>query len=48
MFVVDEVITLRLAEGGGQQIFNVKPDLTMFGKIIGGGFRSGRSAAAKK
>ena len=41
MFVVDEVITLRLAEGGGQQIFNVKPDLTMFGKIIGGGFPVG-------
>ncbi len=41
MFVVDEVITLRLAEGGGQQIFEVKPDLTMFGKIIGGGFPVG-------
>jgi glutamate-1-semialdehyde 2,1-aminomutase len=41
MFVLDEVITLRLAEGGGQQIFDVKPDLTMFGKIIGGGFPVG-------
>jgi glutamate-1-semialdehyde 2,1-aminomutase len=41
MFVVDEVITLRLAEGGAQQIFEVKPDLTMFGKIIGGGFPVG-------
>jgi len=41
MFVVDEVITLRLAEGGGQQIVDVKPDLTMFGKIIGGGFPVG-------
>ena len=41
MFVVDEVITLRLAEGGGQQIFEVNPDLTMFGKIIGGGFPVG-------
>jgi glutamate-1-semialdehyde 2,1-aminomutase len=30
-----------LAEGGGQQIFEVKPDLTMFGKIIGGGFPVG-------
>jgi glutamate-1-semialdehyde 2,1-aminomutase len=38
---VDEVITLRLAEGGGQQVFDVKPDLTMFGKIIGGGFPVG-------
>jgi glutamate-1-semialdehyde 2,1-aminomutase len=41
MFVLDEVITLRLAEGGAQQIFEVKPDLTMFGKIIGGGFPVG-------
>ncbi len=41
MFVIDEVITLRLAEGGGQQIFEVKPDLTMFGKAIGGGFPVG-------
>ena len=41
MFVVDEVITMRLAEGGAQQIFDVKPDVTMFGKIIGGGFPVG-------
>jgi glutamate-1-semialdehyde 2,1-aminomutase len=41
MFVIDEVITLRLAEGGGQQLFEVKPDLTMFGKVIGGGFPVG-------
>src|SRR5258708_8492818 len=41
MFVVDEVITLRLAEGGGQQIFEGKPDLPTFGKIIGGGFPVG-------
>ncbi len=41
MFVIDEVITLRLAEGGRQQIFDLKPDLTMFGKIIGGGFPVG-------
>ena len=41
IFIVDEVITLRLAEGGAQQIFGVKPDITMFGKIIGGGFPVG-------
>jgi glutamate-1-semialdehyde 2,1-aminomutase len=41
IFVVDEVITLRLAAGGAQQIFGVKPDITMFGKIIGGGFPVG-------
>lgn len=37
LFVADEVITLRLALGGAQQLFEVEPDLTMMGKIIGGG-----------
>jgi glutamate-1-semialdehyde 2,1-aminomutase len=37
LFVADEVITLRLAVGGAQQMFEVEPDLTMMGKIIGGG-----------
>ncbi len=41
LFILDEVITLRLHEGGAQQIFDVKPDLTMLGKIIGGGFPVG-------
>ncbi|HYB89649.1 MAG TPA: aminotransferase class III-fold pyridoxal phosphate-dependent enzyme [Candidatus Binataceae bacterium] len=41
LFVLDEVITLRLAEGGAQQMFDVKPDITMMGKIIGGGLPVG-------
>src|SRR5215469_15738702 len=41
LFVFDEVITLRLSEGGAQQIFKLKPDLTMMGKIIGGGMPVG-------
>jgi len=41
LFVLDEVITLRLAAGGAQQMFDVKPDLTMMGKIIGGGLPVG-------
>jgi glutamate-1-semialdehyde 2,1-aminomutase len=41
LFVLDEVITLRLSEGGAQRIFSVKPDLTMMGKIIGGGLPVG-------
>jgi glutamate-1-semialdehyde 2,1-aminomutase len=41
LFVIDEVITLRLHEGGAQHIFDVKPDITMMGKIIGGGFPVG-------
>jgi glutamate-1-semialdehyde 2,1-aminomutase len=41
LFVIDEVITLRLATGGAQEIFEVRPDLTMMGKIIGGGLPAG-------
>jgi glutamate-1-semialdehyde 2,1-aminomutase len=38
LLVFDEVITgFRLALGGGQQLYNVAPDLTTLGKIIGGG-----------
>jgi glutamate-1-semialdehyde 2,1-aminomutase len=42
LLVFDEVITgFRLGLGGGQGYFNVKPDLTVFGKIIGGGLPIG-------
>lgn len=41
LFVLDEVITFRLAEGGAQGLLGIEPDLTMFGKIIGGGFPVG-------
>jgi glutamate-1-semialdehyde 2,1-aminomutase len=41
LFVLDEVITLRLSEGGAQNIFGIEPDLTMMGKIIGGGMPVG-------
>ena len=41
LLIVDEVITLRLAEGGAQQLFEVRPDLTAMGKIVGGGFPVG-------
>lgn len=37
LLIFDEVITLRLAPGGAQQMYGVKPDLTTMGKIIGGG-----------
>ena len=39
VLIFDEVITgFRVALGGAQQYYNVKPDLTILGKIIGGGF----------
>lgn len=38
LLIFDEVITgFRLAFGGAQTFFGVEPDLTTFGKIIGGG-----------
>jgi glutamate-1-semialdehyde 2,1-aminomutase len=38
ILIFDEVITgFRLARGGGQEAFGVTPDLTTFGKAIGGG-----------
>ncbi len=41
LFVIDEVITLRLGIGGAQATAGVAPDLTMMGKIIGGGLPVG-------
>jgi glutamate-1-semialdehyde 2,1-aminomutase len=38
LLVFDEVITgFRVARGGAQDLFDVTPDLTIMGKIIGGG-----------
>jgi glutamate-1-semialdehyde 2,1-aminomutase len=41
LLVFDEVITLRATYGGAQQWYDVVPDLTALGKIIGGGFPVG-------
>ena len=42
LLIFDEVITgFRLAPGGGQQFYGVTPDITVFGKILGGGFPIG-------
>jgi len=41
LLIFDEVQTLRMAPGGAQQWFNVIPDLTCMGKIIGGGLPVG-------
>jgi glutamate-1-semialdehyde 2,1-aminomutase len=38
LLVFDEVITgFRLARGGAQELYGVRPDLTILGKIVGGG-----------
>jgi glutamate-1-semialdehyde 2,1-aminomutase len=38
LLVFDEVITgFRVARGGAQELFGITPDLTILGKIVGGG-----------
>jgi glutamate-1-semialdehyde 2,1-aminomutase len=42
VFIFDEVMTgFRLGLGGAQQLFGLTPDLSCFGKIIGGGLPVG-------
>ena len=42
LLIFDEVITgFRVAMGGAQELYKVKPDLTILGKIIGGGLPVG-------
>ena len=41
LLIFDEVITgFRLARGGAQELLGVMPDLTILGKVMGGGFPS--------
>ncbi|HEX6539716.1 MAG TPA: glutamate-1-semialdehyde 2,1-aminomutase [Candidatus Dormibacteraeota bacterium] len=42
LLIFDEVMTgFRVAYGGAQELFGVRPDLTCLGKVIGGGFPIG-------
>src|SRR2546423_5082064 len=42
VLIFDEVMTgFRVAFGGAQELYNIKPDLTTMGKIIGGGLPVG-------
>jgi len=42
VLIFDEVMTgFRLARGGAQEILGIKPDLSAFGKVIGGGLPVG-------
>ena len=46
LLIFDEVITgFRVARGGAQELFDITPDLTCLGKIIGGGLPWGPTAA---
>lgn len=48
LLIFDEVMTgFRLSIGGAQEVFGVKPDLSTFGKIIGGGMPVGAYGGRK-
>jgi len=52
LLILDEIISLRVALGGAQARYGVRPDLTTLGKIIAGGFpmaaSSSRSRSSRK
>jgi len=49
LLVFDEVITgFRLTPGGAQQYYGVKPDIVVFGKILGGGFPVGAFSGPRR
>jgi glutamate-1-semialdehyde 2,1-aminomutase len=49
VLIFDEVITgFRLAKGGAQEYYNVTPDITTLGKIIGGGLPVGAYGGKKE
>ncbi len=49
LLIFDEVMTgFRLARGGAQELFGIKPDLTTLGKIIGGGLPVGAYGGSRE
>lgn len=49
LLIFDEVMTgFRVALGGAQSLYGVRPDLTTFGKIIGGGLPVGAVGGSKE
>jgi glutamate-1-semialdehyde 2,1-aminomutase len=48
LLIFDEVMTgFRLARGGAQELYGVRPDITTLGKIIGGGLPVGAYGASR-
>ena len=41
LLILDEVVAFRVARGGYQETVGISPDLTTFGKFVGGGFPVG-------
>lgn len=49
VLVFDEVKTgFRVALGGAQSVYNIKPDITALGKVLGGGFPVGAVGGKKE
>jgi glutamate-1-semialdehyde 2,1-aminomutase len=49
LLIFDEVITgFRLALGGAQEYYNIMPDITTLGKILGGGLPIGAIASSRE
>ncbi|MBT1698552.1 glutamate-1-semialdehyde 2,1-aminomutase [Fulvivirgaceae bacterium PWU4] len=49
ILIFDEVMTgFRLAQGGAQELYGVKPDMSTLGKIIGGGLPVGAYGGRKE
>jgi glutamate-1-semialdehyde 2,1-aminomutase len=49
ILIFDEVMTgFRLSLGGAQELYNIKPDMTTLGKIIGGGLPVGAYGGRKE
>ena len=49
VLIFDEVMTgFRVAYGGAQEYFKIKPDMTCLGKVIGGGLPVGAYGGKKE
>lgn len=49
LLIFDEVITgFRVAYGGASEVYGIRPDIAIFGKIIGGGLPIGAYGAKKE
>lgn len=49
LLIFDEVVTgFRMGNGGAQEYFEVMPDLTIFGKVVAGGYPGAGAIGGKK
>lgn len=49
LLILDEVMTgFRVAPGGAQELYGIRPDITTLGKIIGGGLPVGAVGGSRK